>query len=228
MFDDLIALEPDTEVLEPAVHEPVASEIPVSDEKDLKTLEEATSQELLSAQARTAHWLEEIGAYTGEDGPPQLSEDQKQGVRDAFAATTNPYVDPMTQKSRLMALSTPLAVRHLAGMLSEYDWEYVKQAKEIRGYIVARLVEHAKNADPKISLQALRTLGTVTEVGAYTERVEISRPPAEATPHALADAIRGKLAGLRPKTRTELESASGVTDVPFVERVEPDAPSPEA
>jgi hypothetical protein len=219
MFDDLIALEPDTEVLEPAVRDPIALEISVSDEKDLKTLEEATTTELLSAQARTAHWLEEIGAYTGEDGPPQLSEEQRQGVRDAFAATTNPYVDPMTQKSRLMALSTPQAVRHLAGMLSEYDWEYVKQAKEIRGYIVAKLLEHSKNADPKFSLAALKALGTVTEVGAFTERVEISRPPAEATPHALADAIRSKLNGLRPRTRAELEVP---TDVPFVERVEPD------
>jgi len=225
MFDDLIALELDDEPPEAVERAAPARELSVSDEKDLKTLEEATTTELLSAQARTAHWLEEIGAYTGEEGPPQLSEEQKQGVRDAFAATTNPYVDPLTQKSRLMALSTPLAVRHLAGMLSEYDWEYVKQAKEIRGYIVARLVEHAKNADPKVSLQALRTLGTVTEIGAYTERVEIHRPPAEATPHALADAIRQKLNGLRPQTRAELEAPQ---DIPFVERAEPGDASPEA
>jgi hypothetical protein len=217
MFDGLIELEGDFDVAEVQRGVPPALEVAFDDESTVLTIESASTQQLLSAQASTASWLDEIGAYTGDpEADLKLSEEQRAAARDAFSAVTNPYADPLTQKSRLMVLSAPVAVRHLAGMLSQYDWEFVKQAKEIRGYIVARLVEHSKSPDAKISLQALRTLGTVTEIGAYTDRIEISRPPAEATPSALADAIRQKLREFLPRTRVDPPE-----DTPFVERVAP-------
>jgi hypothetical protein len=61
-----------------------------------------------------------------------------------------------------MTLRAPPAVRHLAGMLTQYDWNYVEQAQQIRGFVVARLVEHSRSPDPKTSLPALKALGTVT------------------------------------------------------------------
>ncbi len=178
----------------------ISGEIPFDDDPDAPaplSLEDAPVQALVNAQAATLTWLDELGAITTDptpDGKPQtIEEAAARAARDAFCSVTNPYEDPMAAKSKLMALSAPPAVRHLAGMLTQYDWAYVKQAGEIRGYIVAKLVEHSRNLDPKVSLAALKALGSVTEVGAFTERIEITRPQAEVTAEAIADRLRERL-----------------------------------
>lgn len=58
-------------------------------------------------------------------------------------------------------------------MLSAYDWEFITQAHELRGYAVAKIVEETKHNDPRIRLQALSLLGKVTEVALFTERSEV-------------------------------------------------------
>ena len=167
------------------------------------SLDDATVPALLSAQATTADWLERIGAHTEPQTAPTLDEAAKAAARAAFCSVTNPYQDPLKAKSDLMAMSAPPAVRHLAGMLSQYDWAFVRQAQEIRGYIVARLVEHASSSDPKISLAALKTLGTVTEIGAYTERIEIDHRQKDVTPAAVVERLRERLQSLLPTAKAE-------------------------
>lgn len=164
------------------------------------SLDDATPRDLLNAQATTADWLERVGAYTEPERVPTLDEAAKAAARAAFCSVTDPYKDPLQAKSDLMALSAPPAVRHLAGMLSQYDWAFVRQAQEIRGFIVAKLVEHATNVDPKISLAALKTLGTVTEIGAYTERIEIDHRQKDTTPTAVVERLRERLSALLPKS----------------------------
>jgi hypothetical protein len=58
-------------------------------------------------------------------------------------------------------------------MLTAYDWEFVEQAKELRGYAVSQILEETKHPDAKIRLKALDMLGRVTEVALFTERVEV-------------------------------------------------------
>lgn len=177
-------------------------EIPFDDDPGAEqplTLEEAPVQALVNAQAATVTWLDELEAQSGAAPTPQtIEEAAARAAREAFCSVTDPYADPLAAKSKLMALSAPPAVRHLAGMLTQYDWAYVKQAGEIRGYIVAKLVEHSRSADPKVSLAALKALGTVTEIGAFTERVEITRPPSETTADAIVDRLRERLKGYLP------------------------------
>ena len=82
---------------------------------------------------------------------------------------------PDKQRNALVAIKVPEAVRHLTGMLTAYDWEFVNQAKELRGYAVAQIMEETKHPDAKIRLKALEMLGRVTEVALFTERVEIKK-----------------------------------------------------
>jgi hypothetical protein len=72
-------------------------------------------------------------------------------------------------------MKTPVAVQRLVGMLTAYDWEFVQQAKEIRGYTVAKLIEETESPNANIRLKALGLLGKVTEVGLFTEKVEIKK-----------------------------------------------------
>lgn len=79
------------------------------------------------------------------------------------------------QKEALASVDTPAAVKHLVGMLTAYDWAFVTQAKELRGYAVAQILEETKHPDARLRLKALELLGKVTEVALFTERHEVKQ-----------------------------------------------------
>jgi hypothetical protein len=60
-------------------------------------------------------------------------------------------------------------------MLTAYDWAFVEQAKELRGYAVSQILEETKNPDARLRLRALELLGRVTEVALFTDRVEVKK-----------------------------------------------------
>lgn len=150
-------------------------------------LEKAGPDEVLAAQVATSSWLEELGAPPDDE---VIADIEKADARKAFGAlTTN--TTSLEQKAALAQLKTPEAVRHLTGMLSAYDWEFIEQAKELRGYTVAKLVEETTNANPNIRLKALALLGKVTEVGLFTEKIEIKKE--ELSDSELDQRIKDKL-----------------------------------
>jgi len=63
----------------------------------------------------------------------------------------------------------------LVGMLTAYDWHFINQAQEIRGYAVAQLLEETKHPTASVRLKALALLGKVTEVGLFTEKIEVKK-----------------------------------------------------
>lgn len=165
------------------------------DPDDFTDLTDVDSRTLLNASARSADLLSQLQGEPEEEGltPAQLDE-----ARRTFAALADPGKAEATRKAAVLALRVPQAVRKVSEMLSAYDWEFVNQAKEIRGYIVKSLLDETQSPDPKIRLKALQMLGNVTEVGAFTERIEITKKDASA--EELTDRIRAKLAALLPKT----------------------------
>lgn len=135
------------------------------------TLSEATPQQVLDAQLKTAEWLEAMGAPA--PGEAELVGAQV-AARNAFSVVASAKPDEQ-QKQALVALKTPTAVRHLVGMLTSYDWEFVQQAKELRGYAVAQILEETKHTDARIRLRALELLGRVTEVALFTDRLHVEK-----------------------------------------------------
>jgi hypothetical protein len=131
-------------------------------------LTQATPDDIVGAQLNTADWLEKMGAPSTDDA---LKSAAASTAQQAFSALTTQT--PEEQRKALMQLKTPPAVRHLTGMLTAYDWEFVEQAKELRGYAVSQILEETKHPDAKIRLKALDMLGRVTEVALFTERVEV-------------------------------------------------------
>ncbi len=129
------------------------------------------TDEIIGAQAATAQWLEELGVPADATIDAQQ---QVQAAREAFTAAVVNAPDDAETRARLAQLKTPPAVQHLVGMLTAYDWEFVQLAKELRGYTVAKLVEETKNNSPQIRLKALQLLGKVTEVGLFTDKVEVT------------------------------------------------------
>lgn len=155
---------------------------------DMKRLADAEPGEVLSAQVATASWLQELGAPPDDEVIDEL---EKADARRAFSAiTTN--TDTAEQKAALVQLKTPEAVRHITGMLTAYDWEFIEQAKELRGYTVAKLVEETQNPNANIRLKALGLLGKVTEVGLFTDKIEVKQ--VEMTDGEIEQRIKDKLA----------------------------------
>jgi len=141
--------------------------------KNFVPLDKADPSTLIDAQSATAQWLEELG-LTEKNVDDQAG---TTAARAAFAAITT-GTTPGNIQNALTTMKTPAAVQRLVGMLTAYDWEFVQQAKELRGYTVAKLLEETENPNANIRLKALGLLGKVTEVGLFTEKIEVKQAPA--------------------------------------------------
>jgi len=156
MLDHLVDFEPP--VME---HKPRAS----------PPLEKSSPQEILNAQVNTTAWLEKLGV---DDDDKALKEANAKAAQKVFTAlsTNTPVAET---KHQLTQIKTPEAVRHLVAMLAAYDWEFVEQAKHLRGMAVAKILEETNHPDARVRLKALDMLGRITEVALFTERVEIKK-----------------------------------------------------
>lgn len=171
----------------------------------------------LNAKLKTHDWLKEMGAPDTEE---VVSELEKQKARETFIAlTTNTPNDK--QHELIQQIQTPAAVRHLTGMLTAYDWEFVHQAKEIRGYAVAKLLEECENPNSNIRLKALALLGKVTEVGLFTEKIEVKKT--DLTESEIDAKLKEKLAKFMNVSDAEIVD---VTEVTQAQEIHEPAPQP--
>jgi hypothetical protein len=169
-------------------------------------LADAEPGEVLAAQVSTASWLQELGAPSDDEVIDAL---EKADARKAFQTlTTN--TDTTEQKAALVRLKTPEAVRHITGMLTAYDWEFIEQAKELRGYTVAKLVEETTNPNPNVRLKALGLLGKVTEVGLFTDKIEVKKT--DMSEEEIDTRLKEKLAKFMDVTDADV---TDITEVPL-------------
>ena len=120
MLDHLINYEPPVEV---------------ATGKDASSLDRASPEQILNAQVNTVKWLERLGV---EDDNKIVQEAEANAARKVFTALAGNTPD-LEMKNKLTELKTPESVRHLVSMLSAYDWEFVEQAKQMRGMAVAKM-----------------------------------------------------------------------------------------
>ena len=169
---------------------------------DFIPFEKAAPVDILDAQVATDRWLKDLGVPSDTDLD---TKSQQNAAREAFTSL-NFDVDNAKQRTALAVIKTPAAVQHLSGMLTAYDWEFVNQAKELRGYTVSKILEETKHPDARIRLKALQMLGNVTEVALFTERVEVIKKDAS------EEEIEKRLRDRRAKFLTPIDGAT-VTDV---------------
>lgn len=160
--------------------------------------------DLLQGQIETTEWLEELGARSDEEVLQTAQENQ---ARDAFKALV---ATPTEAKGAIQKLTVPPAVKKLVGMLTAYDWAFVEQAKEIRGMAVAKILEETDHPDARIRLKALELLGRVTEIGLFTDRIEVKKT--ELSDSELDAKIKEKLLAIQNTIEAPKDDAN-VTDV---------------
>ena len=169
---------------------------------DFVAEDDAHPADLVDAMFETAKLLD------GDDASI-IGAAERQAAQHAFASLAT----HQTQEQQRQALSTlrvPASVKHLVGMLTTYDWQFVQQAQEIRSYCVAQLLEETKNPDSRIRLNAIKLLGNVTEVALFTERREVTHRmlTEEEAEKAISERMQ-KYMGLLKEVDDDKEHASG-------------------
>ena len=144
---------------------------PVEDRDGVTPVEKLAPTDVVNAQIKTADWLKAMGAKDDEEIKKDVD---VKAAREAFTALTT-AAPIQEQHSAITQIQAPQAVRHLTGMLTAYDWEFVQQAKELRGYAVAKILEECEHPTASIRLKALALLGKVTEVGLFTDKIEVKK-----------------------------------------------------
>ena len=192
MLDHLIDFDP--EVLPTAEAPPPVAKV--------------TPGQAANGKINTLDWLKEHGSTDAEE---QVSILEQQQAREAFLAitTTSP---PPKQHELIERLETPAAVRHLTSMLTAYDWELVNQAKELRGYAVAKILEECENPNANIRLKALGLLGKVTEIGLFTEKIEVKKT--DLTEQEIDAKLKEKLAKFMNVSDAEVIEVSEIHTTP--------------
>lgn len=160
------------------------------------SIDKATPAQVLDAQYATANLFADMGVPSDEEIDERI---ERQKAREIFVdMVSNPTPDDDAQKLALTSIKAPESIQRIVGMLTGFDWEFVEKAKEIRGYVVTKLLEETENRDPKIRLRALQMLGNVTEVKLFTERVEVKK--IDATEEELNAQVQAKLKAFLDRT----------------------------
>jgi hypothetical protein len=206
MLDHLIDFEPEIED-----HDPKAQ----------KLLDKASPDETLNAQVNTTAWMEKLGIV--DDDSAVVKEADAKAARKVFSALAG-TATPAEAKVQLTQIKTPEAVRHLVAMLSAYDWEFVEMAKELRGMAVAKILEETNHPDARIRLKALDMLGKVTEVGLFTERIEVKNT--DMTDSEIDKRIKDKLAKFIGVTDVDVTDITAVSESSLT--YEPEQPNTDA
>jgi len=151
----------------------------------------------LDARFETAEFLEAIGARPEDEITQEMAKEAAQKAFHDFAANVP---DPV-KKTTLANAKTPESVKRIVGMLANYDWQFVDEAHRIRGFIVSKLVDEAEaHPDAKVRLRALELLGKVTDVGLFSERIEVKKT--DISDADLDAQIRAKLEKFIQKSET--------------------------
>jgi hypothetical protein len=156
MFEDLIKFTPEVEEESSA---------------DFTRLDKVAPVDTVDAQVETVEWLKSLGAVDENDAAAEVD---ALAARKAFTNIVTAQPDEQTHVA-LAEIKTPAAVQHLVGMLTAYDWEFINQAKELRGYTVAKILEETNHPTASVRLKALALLGKVTEIGLFTEKIEVKK-----------------------------------------------------
>lgn len=66
------------------------------------------------------------------------------------------------------------AARMLDSLLSKYDYQMVDPSVKMRNYVMFKFFELAESGDDKTSMRALENLARTSEIGLFSEKVEIN------------------------------------------------------
>ena len=171
--------------------------------------------------ASTASLMAELGM------PFEMTEDDQEEARKLFSA-----VDVEKKRNSPPSSYNPpelykgsVAIK-LGALLDAYDGQVVNDAVQARNYITNRLLEISQCGDVKYELRAIELLGKLSDVGAFTEKSEIT--VTHKTSDDLRKAIQDKIQRLLDMEVVDVEAKTLEEELGLDESPTATEPSEEA
>jgi succinate dehydrogenase flavin-adding protein (antitoxin of CptAB toxin-antitoxin module) len=106
---------------------------------------------------------------------------------------------------------------HLEAILSEYDRDLLNVTTRLRSFVTNKLLLETVDEDPKIRIKALELLGKITNVGLFSERIDINvtHRTIEQVDQELDQMLEkylGDVEEVEPETAQELDSLLAMSD----------------
>lgn len=117
--------------------------------------------EAMRTSAETAKLLDQLGI------PFELSKHDEDTARELIQSTDRSKLVPDKVYEGGVAIK-------LAALLNEYDKQIIADGAQVRTYVTNKLLDISHCGDPKFELRALELLGKLSDVGAFTEKSEIT------------------------------------------------------
>jgi hypothetical protein len=129
----------------------------------------ASLKENTRIAASTASLMAELGM------PFEMTEDDQEEARRLFKAVDveKKRTEPASAYNPPNLYKGSVAIK-LGALLDAYDGQVVNDAVQARNYITNRLLEISQCGDVKYELRAIELLGKLSDVGAFSEKSEIT------------------------------------------------------
>lgn len=137
--------------------------------QDFKDEIGASLQENARVAASTAALMNELGM------PFEMTDEDERAARELFKQVDVKKGRKVPPESyNPPSLYTGAVAIKLSALLNEYDKRVVLDATQARTYIMNRLLEISSCGDTKNELRALELMGKMSDVGAFSEKSEIT------------------------------------------------------
>jgi hypothetical protein len=125
---------------------------------------DTTPEEIESFRDKARAYFKTIQTLVGHGLKPEITSEDKTESHRIFAAAKMPSPK----------IVTPGTILNLEAMLNEWDQEVLDVGRRLRNYVTNKLIAETADPDPKVRLKSLELLGKVSNVGLFSERVDIT------------------------------------------------------
>lgn len=167
---------------------------------------DTTPEELVEFRDRAKVAVETLKALIEAGGEVEINDQDRHNARKTLSGGTIKIKE-----------SNAGALLHLEAILSEYDREILNASTRLRTYVTNKLLLETVDPDPKVRLRALELLGKTSNVGAFSERLEVnvthrSVDQIDSELEQLLEKYMGHVEEVKPQTAEELESLLELDD----------------
>jgi len=188
--------------------------------KQAKTLR-FTNFDLLSQCQAVANSLAYIKDEAGREPVlPPLNERDYMEIDDIVKRYAQ---DPVktADSVNVSTITKSAAILEVSRQIREFGEKTVTEAHQIRNLVVNKLILESDNPDPRVRLKAIELLGKLSDVGAFTEKSEVT--VTHQNSDQLREALRSKLSSLIEGE--VIESTVAETKRPVIKRINAKDPS---
>ena len=125
---------------------------------------DTTPEEIESFREKAHAYFKTIEALTKQGLEIDITQQDKMESHQIMASKKLPPAKDLT----------PGTILNLEAILTEWDQEVLDVGRRLRNYVTNRFIVESVDPDPKVRLKALENLGRLSNVGSFSDRIDIT------------------------------------------------------